>query len=281
MARNEACSNCGHDNPAEARFCASCGAQLAALTEYGTHRLVAKGLRELVGETLAVYQKGFRPFVLIAFLAQIPTVLSLAISATAVLWVLAVVGLLLGILAQGAMIHAVIQHYLGRELDVAACYGRAWQKAGRLIIGALLFGGVLIIAALFSLFLIGIPVFFYMLVIWFFFSEAIMVEGKDPLQALGRSRELVAGSWWRVFAFVLIFLGIFIVIGVGQLVLAPISTTLADFFSTAAGIVVAPIASIGATLVYFDLRARKEGYSLERLASEVGLEGGVDSGLGP
>ncbi len=45
-------------------------------------------------------------------------------------------------------------------------------------------------------------------------------------------------------------------------------------FSTKA--TAAPVAIIGSTLLYYDLRVRKEGYSLEALAGELGVDPGRD-----
>ena len=122
--------------------------------------------------------------------------------------------------------------------------------------------------------IIGIALFFYLLVIWFFAFEAIMIEGKESIAALGRSRELVRGNWWRLFGvgvvFVLIFGAVSIAGGIAGLVLEIFSPVPGQLAFTAATVLVFPVMSIGRTLVYLDLRVRKENYNLGVLAAEAG-----------
>ena len=95
-----------------------------------------------------------------------------------------------------------------------------------------------------------------------------MIEGKGSIAALGRSMELVRGSWWRVF-------GIGVVFALILLATSKVVSELGDIIliglivPAVATVLVLPILLIGRTLVYLDLRVRKEGYTLDALASEV------------
>ena len=121
---------------------------------------------------------------------------------------------------------------------------------------------------------IGIPLFFYLAVSLFFYIQPIMLEGQGPTAALGRSRELVRGSWWRIFGIGVVFVVIAGVLGligsIPAIILGSISPVLADVATAAVQVLILPISYIGATLVYFDLRVRKEGYTLDMMALEVG-----------
>ena len=125
------------------------------------------------------------------------------------------------------------------------------------------------------LLLVGIPLFFYLLVVWFFFVECIMLDGKKPLDSLWRSRDLVQGNFWRVFliglVYTLLAVGVTIVAGLADLLLSPISPVLSNAFLVAVSALITPFAWIGRTLVYYDLRVRKEQYTVDDLASDMGL----------
>ena len=232
-------------------------------------------LGDLLGETFRVYRGSFWAFSLITLLAEIPLLIGELIPIPALSLIFILAGIVLYILAEGAIIFAVAQQYLGREIIVGECYRRAWSRFGPLLGGLIVFLIALFISALLAAIIIGIPIFFYLLVSRFFYAEAIMMEGIGPLEALGRSRDLVRGSWWRVFGIGIIFVIIIVVIGIlmsipGSIA-AVFSPTAGAILLTLVGIILTPIASIGATLVYFDLRIRKEGYTLETMASEVGI----------
>ena len=113
----------------------------------------------------------------------------------------------------------------------------------------------------------------------------LLVEGLRGRKALGRSFELVKGRWWKTFGTLI----------VGFILAAIISTLVQGVFligilfgddndavvlvlSAIAGIVglaiSTPFQAALLTVVYFDLRVRKEGFDLELLAQEIGAAAG-------
>ena len=282
------CPKCGHENVPDARFCAICGSPLATQagppdarpsppSEQRVGLIPHRDLGELIGETFSVYREHFWPFVLIALVPQVPSIVSAVIPGLGstffdVIFVL--LGFLLSILAGGAAAWAVAQQYVAPKVDVGECFTRAWNRVLSLIIAFVLVGLALLGSAILSLVIIGIPLFFYLVVIWFFTTEAIMIEGRGPIAALGRSRELVRGSWWRVFGidvvYVLILLGIFIAAGVAVGIAFVFGSVAGNLVFAVVSVLVTPIFFIGKTLLYFDLRVRKEGYTLDVMASEIG-----------
>jgi hypothetical protein len=146
------------------------------------------------------------------------------------------------------------------------------------------------------LIIIGTPAVFYLVVKWLFNLQAALLEGCGPKAALSHSSALVKKSWWRVFGivlllilmalivcgifFVLIMLGAGIWIATGATMGAAMETMpgviMAAAIAVAIGITIvailfAPITTIVLTLLYYDLRVRKQGYSLDVLANELGL----------
>ena len=164
---------------------------------------------------------------------------------------------------------------VGREPTI----GGVWSRLGRLVVPLVLTGILTWIVVGIGFILLIIPgVLFY---VWFALSaQAIAIEDRRYTGAMGRSRELVSGSWWRVFGILLVILIVTsiaseIVTGLiagllgaagfgggfrfspntgGDVSLFPVILS-----STIASLLVTPIAALAAALLYFDLRLRKEG----------------------
>ena len=299
------CVACGGNNPHEARFCVTCGVPLGSQgdpgpDELGDRRTLApKELGDFLEESLAIFRGNFRPFILISLVAHIP-VLALALlsggdaqtvepSETAeVAEVLADLGaVLVGMLVvafiagyfntflSAASVMAVGQHYAGVRIDIGYCLRRAWYRIASLTAGYVVVALALVGAGVLILVLIGIPLFFYLLVVWFFFVECIVLERRKPMDSLWRSRDLVQGSFWRVFliglVYTLIAVGISVLAGLADALLSQVSPILSSLVVTGVSALITPFLWIGRTLVYFDLRARKERYSIDDLVSETGL----------
>ena len=174
-----------------------------------------------------------------------------------------------------ASVMAVGQHYTEGAIDTGHCLRRAWYRIASLSAGYVVVALALVGAGVLIFVLIGIPLFFYLLVVWFFFVECIMLERKKPMDSLWRSRDLVQGSYWRVFliglVYTLIAVGISVVAGLADALLSQISPILSSLAVAGVSALITPFLWIGRTLVYYDLRVRKEQYTMEDLAADMGL----------
>jgi MFS family permease len=142
------------------------------------------------------------------------------------------------------------------------------------------------------LILIAAPPAIYLGIIWTFMLQAALLEGCGPTAALSHSSALVKRNWWRVLGIVLLLLTIVSAINMILYIPAmmgaanqattgflPYTTTEPTSWTMIAAtigglignIICIPIFTIGETLLYFDLRVRKQGYSLDALANELGL----------
>ncbi len=154
---------------------------------------------------------------------------------------------------------AVMDIGAGRTPGVGASLRRA---GGALLplIGALLLTMLGTLLGTIALVLPGI----YLYVRWYVTAQSIVAEERGPIDGIGRSWALTEGNWWRLF-------GISIVIGLIGAILsalfgAPISA-LADRYDSGLLLVLGTIVSdaivlsfvaLGATMIFFDLRARHE-----------------------
>lgn len=180
------------------------------------------------------------------------------------------------LLATAACFRAIAQAYLGEAADWRSSLSYALRHAPSLLLLTLLYALGVGFATL-ALILPGV----WLYVAWAFAMPALLVEGLRGRKALGRSFRLVRGRWWRTFG----------VIAVGFILAGIISTLVQAVFllglvfgadndalvlvlSAFAGIVGlavgTPFQAALLTVVYFDLRVRKEGFDLELLAREIG-----------
>lgn len=114
------------------------------------------------------------------------------------------------------------------------------------------------------LFGIGVTIGFILLIVpglilitfWSVGAPAIVVEGIGPIDAFGRSWQLVRGNAWPVFGVLLVVL--LIVIGIG-IVLGALATPIGDgeastwIASIISTTITAPIFAIAVTVLYFEL----------------------------
>jgi uncharacterized membrane protein len=164
-----------------------------------------------------------------------------------------------GLVASGAALRVISDIYLGREVDVRGALMRALGKMGPLFVAGM---ATALIAALGALLLI-VPG----IILWCRYAlatQVVILEDLDSgMDALPRSRELTDGYKWKVFgASVVTFLAVWIpLVAVSALLPGPVGEVLGVLFS----LVLYPVFYTVFTLLYYDLRVRKEGFDLELL----------------
>jgi hypothetical protein len=102
----------------------------------------------------------------------------------------------------------------------------------------------------------------YLMTIWAVIAPVIVVEDRDVMDAFGRSRELVGGNGWRVFAVIVLIIGLItfllglaLILFVHQIshnVLVSIAV------STLSQTIAAPIEALVASVLYFRLVELKQ-----------------------
>jgi hypothetical protein len=225
-------------------------------------------------------------FVVIAVVQVINLILQLALrdggDGTRV--VLSVITTLLSGVARlvlaGALVVVIGEAVLGRKVSISAALnrlkGRVWP-----LIGLALLVGLLTVVALLGLIVGAI----YVGVLLALSTPAFILEQQTVTAAMRRSRDLVRGSWWRIFGILLLGGIIAVVIsgiisvpfvvgagaseglfsgnsGAGTADLSAGSLVLLAVGSIISGTLVAPITAGIAALLYVDQRMRREGLDL-------------------
>ena len=196
--------------------------------------------------------------------------------------IVVVIGVVTPLFASGVCLKAVGDSYLGGTPD--------WRSSLRFVLGR--FHSILWIA-----FLVGFggllgAILCFLPGIWLWVSWAVavpvlLIEGTRGRKALGRSFRLVKGRWWGCFgALVLAYLLVGVVnAGVTALLSAvslsgPGHSTVVELvLDTVSGclssLITTPFTAALTVVLYIDLRVRKEGFDVQLLAAQIGLEAGA------
>jgi len=220
---------------------------LLAITSATGLTLVILGWAWLVASMFVWY-----PYIIPLKQSQLLTPYLLAAGVLLVALAIPVIPLLIG-----ALIYAVAGQCAGQKVSFGQAYRFAWQRIGSLI-GAGIIYYVIVMWLPYTL--IGIPFAVYFGITCAFAMQAALIEGCSAGAALARSQDLVKNNWKRVLGYLLLL----------GLVTGAISVFLS--ITWILPVLVIPICVAGATLIYFDLRVRKEGYTVELLEKELGLE---------
>ena len=180
------------------------------------------------------------------------------------------------VLVQGASAKALTDVYQGVD--------PSWQESLRFgfrrflpILGATILIGVASVIGLIFCIAPGIWLF----TSWSVTVPALVVENKGPVQAMGRSFELVRKRFWPVLGAVALSYLVYFVVSqvIGFITSAATFTGTAtptggDIWisvigSTITSVLVLPFMAAVFIVLYFDLRVRAEGYDLQVMASEI------------
>jgi hypothetical protein len=218
-----------------------------------------------------------------------------------------VIGALLMLVGQAAMCWAVSEIYLGSQVTAADAYAHVLRRFRPLLLTLMLatlvtglpltpglailpFGvtgiGFTIAGAL--LLLAGVVPTIIFAVLFAFVVPVLIVEGRAYAGALARSRQLVAGQFWHVVGTLLVLSVLVAAVSsalttpasVAAVLLPqvtplpwPLAQTAAQSVGSITALLLSPIQLIGTVLVYYDLRIRKEGFDLDRMAAELEAAG--------
>jgi hypothetical protein len=209
-----------------------------------------------------------------------------------------IVAILLFAAQSAALVHAAGRRYLAKDAAIGESFRAGLSASPRLFVAGILvflaiigIWAVLVIVAAIAnqgvawvvAILAGIVATAFLGCSWLVAPVIVVVEKMGPIAALGRAWRLSAGNRWRIFGIqVLLFIlnlvlslligGIFggiaasgVQSGQGGQVGISVVQSLVNLAST---IIWAPVEWIAFTVLYYDLRVRKEAFDLQ-LAAEA------------
>jgi hypothetical protein len=170
-------------------------------------------------------------------------------------------------MAQAMAVAIATEAYLGRHLTVMEAARRALRHFWPAVLLEQL--KFIIIVLGFLCFIIPGIVFS----LWFFGTmNVLMYENVGPVEALKRSRQIAKGSLGRIFRVFALFslIGLVIRVLAAVMVAMVAGSQAANLISTCVGLLLYPFLVLTSTVMYFDLRVRKEGLDLELMAQDLG-----------
>jgi hypothetical protein len=246
---------------------------------------MAAGQRFEIGRTLstalAVYIRNLGPFTVVTALIGIPYIAITLWSTSSVadlqaasqtgslppgffgmIAVGAVILLLTNTLSQAAINYGTFQDLRGQRASFSDCLGRGFSMLPR-VIGAAILASLGMAVGFMLLVIPGI----ILLLMWWVFVPAIVVEGVGVTESLSRSRALTSGHRWGI-------LGLLFIVGLVQwlvglligLIGAALGPLVAEILNLLVTLVFTAFASVLSGVGYYYLRAEKEGIVIEDIA---------------
>ncbi|HEX7320484.1 MAG TPA: hypothetical protein VF399_09040 [bacterium] len=157
-----------------------------------------------------------------------------------------------------SMIIVIVAGHIRGQVSVGDAFravtSRFWAILGASLLGTLACIGMTVTV-------IGIPFAIYFGLCWSFIIHVILLEGRGATESLSRTVDLTKKNWWRV-------LGIMFVMGLIIFAMG-MATYFIPVVSVIAGFMIEPLGIVAATLLYFDLRVRKENYTMDRFDTDL------------
>lgn len=221
------------------------------------------GIGAVLDEAWTLYTRFFLRFFVLALVVFVVVNLLYALVVEAIssddggtAFLLAIVGLATAVVGttwlQGAFVYAVRDARDGAfDATLGEVFSRVSPSIAPLLVAALLAGlGIAV-----GLVLLVVPGL-YLMTIWAVIAPVIVIERRPPFGAFGRSRELVRGFGWTVFAIVVIT---GLLTGIASGILQAAFSFLPRFLEivvggTIAQAIVAPFSAIALAITYFRLR---------------------------
>ncbi len=238
---------------------------------------------EVLDVAFSLYRRHFVVLALVALASQgVALIFSIYVAASGgslVNLALTLVSMILSsvcaAIGMGASTKIIADSYLGRPTTAAEALAWVVPSLGKLI-GLTVMISIAVMIGFLLIFVPGVILASALAVA----PSALVVEGLSANEAMNRSWNLTKGHRWKVFwtmvvAVVLVYavtLSASIISGVISNVLgaAPlIAVVLATAIAALLSLFVYPFMYAAVTVLYYDLRVRKEGFDLEMLESQL------------
>ena len=217
-------------------------------------------LRENFATLFTTTVAAFAPIALFEYMsAGKPTDVLLSLATRIVSWFFASI-------AQAATIEIVATRYMGESITPADALRAVWNRIGTVLAVSFAYGLVVGLGTV----LLIIPGI-YFATKYFASMAAAVIEGHGMSRAMERSAELTVGSKMRVLGIFLIVLLIYIVLAavVGVVIESVTTPPVAALVVRLMMALTNPLGFILVTLLYFDLRIRREGLDIDLMMAPL------------
>jgi hypothetical protein len=230
--------------------------------------LRARSVGEILDLAFQLYRSRWKQMATATGILVLPLLALEAVASMETLDLLEGLSNLFFLAASAAVVVIASEACLGREVTA----GEAVRAAGRRFIsvwGSAILQGLLIVLGLVFFIIPGILA----MAMTFAMQQAVMIEGQTTGQAFERSRWLASGEFrhimltsvltWIIVIFAMMGFGFVIGLGVSNVRLAILLTNVAL-------IAVNPLAAVVSTVLYYDLRIRKEAFDVAVATERLG-----------
>jgi hypothetical protein len=270
-------------------------------------RLRPMGIGDILDETFRLYRENFMLFVATCAVLEVPVqIINLLIRLSAPVAAIppspgqsltpeqasalaagsaassigALVGAFAAAIMTAALAVAISNRYLNRSVTVGDAYRATMNRLGPLLLAIVWAGIRLILLGIACIVLVGIPFLIYFGVAWSLLSQVVMLENVGGGGASGRSRELIRGYWWKTLGLlIVVWLLVAILTSIPTLIIGaivgsssgPLSARLliTGIVGLIIGVLVRPIMIAAMTLLFYDLKIRKEAFDLEAMVQQA------------
>jgi hypothetical protein len=177
---------------------------------------------------------------------------------------------------------AISNRYLNRSVTVGDAYRATINRLGPLLLAIVWAGVRFILLGIACVVLVGIPFLIYFAVAWSLLSQVVMLGNVGGGGASARSRELIRGYWWKTLGLlIVVWLLVAILTAIPSLAIGGILGSGAGSLSVrllitgivglVIGVLVQPIPIAATTLLFYDLKIRKEAFDLETMVQQANV----------
>lgn len=231
---------------------------------------------EILDAAFEIYRRHFVVFIAISVFAAIPGAIASYVGETALALhqvdavltsgLISFLGLFIAPFTEGSLSCATSAAYLGKTVDFEQSVRAAFVHPGRLFV-AMVTKWILLAFGFLLLLVPGFIVYKR----YFALPMTVLFEDNTVGDAVSRSRELSNGNGKRIFLLnggVLVFT-LIIMLTLEQMVTSISHGAVAAVGRLLISMIISPFSTIVATLLYYDIRIRREGYDIELMTQAL------------
>jgi uncharacterized membrane protein len=230
--------------------------------------LRALSIGEILDTAFVLYRRDFAQMVLATGLFILPLLVIEAVVPLGYLAIVDRIGNIFVLAATAAVVLIASERYMGRSLDAMSAMRRVGDRFLS-VWGAAFFQGLIVGIGFVLLVIPGIIALAYT----FAMQQAVMIEGATAGDSWERSKSLAEDNFWRIagtsiVAFVIVFTA---TVAMGMFAAQYYPDPRWGLIATNLFLVLLhPFGAVVGTVLYYDLRIRKEGYDVQVMAEQLG-----------